>query len=137
MIDYVTHSRATPSTRLCGPRYSNISAMPSSFLASFSADDVDVLVDFIDGVQVEYGSNVRLDGLISFEVKISFFRYHSYVVPIPHQVKKKIHVLRDNLPTSRLSENTSSADASLFLRALSFGSISQAKYHRLKVRNAP
>lgn len=43
--------------------------MPVSDVATFTLADVDVLVDFIDGIQVEFGSNARRDGTVSFQVQ--------------------------------------------------------------------
>lgn len=41
--------------------------MPTPVVASFTASDVDVLVDFLDGIQVEFGSKARRDGVVSFQ----------------------------------------------------------------------
>lgn len=43
--------------------------MPVTDVATFTLANVDVLVDFIDGIQVEYGSNACRDGTVSFQVR--------------------------------------------------------------------
>lgn len=76
--------------RLCDPCHYNISDMPALFLNSFRAADVHVLVDFIDGIQVDYGSNFRLDGLISFEVNksVQYRRYRSKAFGIDAMIQQ-------------------------------------------------
>lgn len=41
--------------------------MPFLDVTSFTASDVDMLVDFLDGVQHEFGSKPRRDGVVSFQ----------------------------------------------------------------------
>lgn len=35
-------------------------------VTSFTTANVDLLVDFLDGIQVEFGANARRDGIVSF-----------------------------------------------------------------------
>lgn len=44
--------------------------MPVTDVATFTLANVDVLVHFIDGIQVEFGSNACRDGTVSFQVRI-------------------------------------------------------------------
>lgn len=41
--------------------------MPFGDVTCFTASDVDMLVDFLDGVQHEFGSKPRRDGVVSFQ----------------------------------------------------------------------
>lgn len=44
--------------------------MPTTCVTSFTAASVDLLVDFLDGIQVEFGSKPRRDGVVSFQASI-------------------------------------------------------------------
>lgn len=52
-------------------------------VTSFTVASVDLLVDFLDGIQVEFGSKPRRDGIVSFQVRMMRRRRPSPAVQSP------------------------------------------------------
>lgn len=52
-------------------------------VTSFTAASVDLLVDFLDGIQIEFGSKPRRDGIVSFQVNTPGERCHAVINTIP------------------------------------------------------